>query len=323
MSGTALAGSSGLLSSWSFQGGTHLLPFKRGIYFPATPGCHLHVHPSAPGSWFHLQRRQRVITFKPLSTSGPPASLLMGPVITLDWSGKPTIPSLSQSLFLHHICMPFATWGDMCTGPEGWGCARFWGPRFCPPHHSRLCSSLKSDLLGCVSVQCYLGLRGWWCYVCDKCLLCQLNSACIFVQLERNRHCPKILFLVYSWTHFSPCHHTGRVEPMDERPPNISVTAHHVGLHTIITSWCSHILLWEVEHLREMLATRWHEDCLVMAGSQPPLSCYRFLLFPRIRSLAWPLRCSALANLGNFHSGSLGTTSKGNDLMDETTAKFK
>jgi hypothetical protein len=60
-----------------------------------------------------------------------------------------------------------------------------------------------------------------------------------------------------------------------------------------------------------------------MAGSQPLLLCYCFLLFPRIRSLDWPLRCSALANLENFHSGSLGTTGKGNDLMDEIIAKFK
>lgn len=156
MSGTALAGSSGLLSSWSFQGGTHLLPFKRGIYFPATPGCHLHVHPSAPGSWFHLQRRQRVITFKPLSTSGPPASLLMGPVITLDWPGKPTIPSPSQSLFLHHICMPFATWGDVY---------RPWGMRMCTFLGTAVLSTIPFEALFFLEVGftwvCFCSVLPW------------------------------------------------------------------------------------------------------------------------------------------------------------------
>ena len=184
MFGTGLTGSSSVVRAAFLRelpGGTHLLPFKCGIYFPASSRCRLHLHPSAPGSCFHLQRRQRVIMFKPLSTSGPPASLSLGPVITLDWPGKPMIPSPSQSLYRHHICTPFATWGDVFTGPEGWGCGHFWGPWFCPPHHSRLCSSLKSDLLGCVSVLCYLGLCGWWRYMCDKCFLCQINSACIFV----------------------------------------------------------------------------------------------------------------------------------------------
>lgn len=64
MSGMGLAGSSSVIRAaflLELPGGTHLLPFKRVIYFPAAPVCHLHLHPSAPGSFFHLQRRQRVI----------------------------------------------------------------------------------------------------------------------------------------------------------------------------------------------------------------------------------------------------------------------
>ena len=218
---------------------------------------------------------------------GPPASLLPGPVITLDWLEKPTIPSPSQGLYLHHISTPFATWGDMFAGPEGWGCGHFWGPWFCPPHHLRLCSSSKSDLLGCVSVQCYLGLHEWWRYMCDKCFLCQINSACIFVQLECNRHCPKTVFSLQLNT-LLPVITQDMWNLQMRGPLTFLLTAHHVSLQTIITYWCSHVLLWKVEHLREMLATRWHKNFLVMVGSQPLLSCYCFLLFPRIRSLDWP-----------------------------------
>ena len=202
MSGMGLAGSSSVIRAaflLELPGETHLLPFKRVIYFPAAPGCHLHLHPSAPGSFFHLQRWQHVImALLPLSY----------PVQWLhwtDWKSPQYPPRLKVFTFITsaHLLPPEMTCSQALRDED----VDISGDRGSVHHTIRgsvlprsqiyLGVFLFSATLGSMSDDATRVTNAFSAKSTLHAFLYNLNATDIVLKL----------FLVYCWTHFSLSSH--------------------------------------------------------------------------------------------------------------------